>query len=73
MKLHRSTKYCLNQKWQLKICKLARSWIKNLSTRMSGHVLEGWSSDIAENILLRAGGPSSVHKKLSKHDPNGDL
>ena len=47
-----------------KICKLARSWIKNLSTSTSMDVLKGWSSNIAENILTRAGGAWSVHKKL---------
>ena len=47
-----------------KICKLARSRIKNLSTSTSMDVLKGWSSNIAENILTRAGGAWSVHKKL---------
>ena len=47
-----------------KICKLACSWIKNLSTSTSRDILEGWSSNIAENILTRAGGAWSVHKKL---------
>ena len=47
-----------------KICKLPRSWIKNLSTSTSMDVLKGWSSKIAENILTRAGGAWSVHKKL---------
>ena len=56
-----------------KICKLARSWIKNLSTSTSMDVLKGWSSNIAENILTRAGGAWSVHKKLSKHHANGNL
>ena len=56
-----------------KICKLALSWIKNLSTSTSMGVLKGWSSNIAENILTRAGGAWSVHKKLSKHHANGNL